>query len=47
MKKISLIVYLDQMHSHMELKQILQQIDAPLQRLGEDLKQVTDNLESE
>jgi hypothetical protein len=46
-KKISLIVYLDQIHNHVELKRILQQIDTPLQRLSEDLKQVTDNLESE
>jgi len=46
MKIISLIVSLDQIHGHVELKQILQQIDAPLQRLGDDLKQVTDHLES-
>ena len=38
-------VFLDQIHNHVELKRLLADIDAPLRRMNDDLKNVQDDLQ--
>ena len=39
------IYFLDKIHDHAELKHLLESIDAPLRRMNDDLKSISDNLQ--
>jgi hypothetical protein len=42
-----LISILDQIHNYVELKRLLADIDAPLRRMDNNLKDIQDNLQGE